>query len=416
MLLLLQLLLMWYCFNGIRANKAPQQKILSVETNCTKDLMHLKLNMLRPFKGMFYAKGFMEECNSQIGSNLLTLPLTSCGMRSNMISKDIMEYSVQIVVQHSSKLQQKSDIKINVKCELSTDTMDYNIDSNDLKPQRNGRMRFFKSGMKIRSWLHIDSQKPEYAIVGENVTISANAILPRNIGMRIVDCVAFDGIGDSSQRLFDEFGCSVDELIMPEFSEKVRNIEDGWSKIHDDDVVHKVLSTEFQAFKFPDKEIIHFNCGIILCKEECPKVCNDIPENNLLRRPLARLEIFNSLKVIAPQIESIDRPAKNITSAEKSEAHSSASAYIGPDVLCVSQSRLAVAFCTLGIIFLLAVIVAIFCSIRYLTQRRMYRRTRSISDDHSGRRSIFSISSSSNNFSQSSLEIDSKLFAYGRVY
>lgn len=233
---------MWYCFNGTRANKSPQ-KILSVETNCTKDLMHLKLNMLRPFKGMFYAKGFLDECNSQAGSNLLTLPLTSCGMRSQMLTKDTMEYSVQIVVQHSSKLQQKSDIKINVKCEVSTDTMDHSIESNDLKPQRNGRMRFFKTGMKIRSWLHIDSQKPEYATVGENVTISANALLPRNIGMRIVDCIAFDGVGDSSQRLFDEFGCAVDELIMPEFSERIMDLEEGWSKSNDDDIVRKVFST-----------------------------------------------------------------------------------------------------------------------------------------------------------------------------
>ena len=143
MLLLVQLLVMWYCFDGIKANKNPQ-KILSVETNCTKDLMHLKLNMLRSFKGMFYAKGFMDECNSKAGSNLLTLPLTSCGIRSKMLSKDTVEYSVQIVVQHSSKLQQNSDIKINVKCEVSTDTMDFNIDSNEvIKSQRNGRMRFF---------------------------------------------------------------------------------------------------------------------------------------------------------------------------------------------------------------------------------------------------------------------------------
>jgi len=72
-------------------------------------------------------------------------------------------------------------------------------------------------------------------------------------------------------------------------------------------------TTEFQAFKFPDKEIIHFNCGIILCRGECSKECHDISENHLLKRPLARLEIFNSLKVIAPQIEAIDRPISNAT-------------------------------------------------------------------------------------------------------
>lgn len=91
---------------------------------------------------------------------------------------------------------------------------------------------------------------------------------------------------------------------------------------------------------------------------------------------------------------------------------SAQSAYLGPDVLCVSQSKLAIAFCTLGVIFLVAVVIAIFCSLRYLSQRKIYRGSQS---DHSGRRSIFSVSSGSNP-SQSSFDIDSKLFAYGRVY
>lgn len=233
---------MCYCFNGIKANKNPQ-KILSIETNCTRDLMHLKLNMLRPFKGMFYAKGFMDECNSKVGSNLLTLPLTSCGIRSHMLSKDTIEYSAQIVVQHSSKLQLKSDIKINVNCQLSTEAMDFNIDSSDIKSQRIGRMRFPKTGMKIRSWLQVDARKADYAIVGENITLAANAILPRNIGMRIVDCIAFDGVGDLSQRLFDHHGCAVDELIMPAFKESIKSIEDGWSKAQDDDIVQKTFSS-----------------------------------------------------------------------------------------------------------------------------------------------------------------------------
>lgn len=160
-----------------------------------------------------------------------------------------------------------------------------------------------------------------------------------------------------------------------------------------------------------------------MCKGECPKECSEIADYQLLHKPLARLEIFNSIKVIAPQIESVDRMDRNLTKnrndeGEMSEAHSDT--YLGPDVLCVSQSRLAMAFCTLGLIFLLAIIVAIFSSIRYISQRKHYHRANlsppTTSDNNSGRRSIFSLSSSSNNFSQSSLEIDSKLFAYGRVY
>lgn len=255
------MVLMCYCFNGIRAahNKNPQ-KILSIEANCTRDLMHLKLNMAnRQFKGMLFAKGFMDECNSRAGSNLLTLPLTSCGVKSRMLSKDVVQYSVQLVVQHSSKLQQKSDQLVTAKCEMSTEMIDYSIDNHEMKTHRNGRMRFFKSTpTKIRSWLEISSAKPEYAIVGENATLSAIAIVPRSIGMRIVDCIAFDGIGDSSQKLFDENGCAVDDIIMPEFEEKIVNIEDGWSKMHEDDIVKKVFSTSNSFVLTCVKQILNF--------------------------------------------------------------------------------------------------------------------------------------------------------------
>jgi hypothetical protein len=62
--------LVWYCLVGIHANKA-QQKILSIEANCTRELMHVKINLNlntdRPFKGMIFAKGFSEECGSMAG-------------------------------------------------------------------------------------------------------------------------------------------------------------------------------------------------------------------------------------------------------------------------------------------------------------------------------------------------------------
>jgi hypothetical protein len=67
MLLRILLVLLAYCFTSSTANKA-QQKILSIEANCTRDLMHVKINMGRPFKGMVFAKGFSEECGSVAGN------------------------------------------------------------------------------------------------------------------------------------------------------------------------------------------------------------------------------------------------------------------------------------------------------------------------------------------------------------
>lgn len=61
------LVLLWHCSAGIQADE-PQQKILSIEANCTRDLMHVKINMGRPFKGMVFAKGFSDECGSVPGN------------------------------------------------------------------------------------------------------------------------------------------------------------------------------------------------------------------------------------------------------------------------------------------------------------------------------------------------------------
>lgn len=168
-------------------------------------------------------------------SDSLTLPLSSCGIRSKFLSKDLKQYNVRLVAQMDSKLQQKSDLEVIAKCVIPSEMMDINLQVNEAKQpqQRNGRMRFLKAATKIRSWLDVGSREgQDYAIVGENSTLSVRSILARNVGMRVVDCVAFDGVGESSQRLFDEFGCPVDQSIMPDFTESVLNIEDGWSKVN----------------------------------------------------------------------------------------------------------------------------------------------------------------------------------------
>lgn len=64
------LVLLWYCSAIVHANKT-QQKILSMEANCTRDLMHVKINMGRPFKGMVFAKGFSEGCGSATGNFII---------------------------------------------------------------------------------------------------------------------------------------------------------------------------------------------------------------------------------------------------------------------------------------------------------------------------------------------------------
>lgn len=63
-----------------------------------------------------------------------------------------------------------------------------------------------------------------------------------------------------------------DFQVMPALLARIRPAEEGWSKPHVDDLVEKLFTATFPAFKFPDRERLHVTCGVQLCREECPYV------------------------------------------------------------------------------------------------------------------------------------------------
>lgn len=95
---------------------------------------------------------------------------------------------------------------------------------------------------------------------------------------------------------------------MPALYTRTRSTEEGWSKPHEDEMVEKMFTATFSAFKFPDRERLHVSCGVQLCKKRCPPVdCRDNKTLALSRdQHLAFLEVFNSLTVTAPRID-LDR-------------------------------------------------------------------------------------------------------------
>lgn len=84
----------------------------------------------------------------------------------------------------------------------------------------------------------------------------------------MVDCTAHDGLGDASQKLLDEQGCPVDELLLPDLQlGPVRNI---------DLMRHQEAVARFAAFKFPDRDRLHLTCGLQLCRGKCVEVTHFI--------------------------------------------------------------------------------------------------------------------------------------------
>lgn len=87
---------------------------------------------------------------------------------------------------------------------------------------------------------------------------------PEEIGWRVVDCTAHDGLGDSSQKLLDEDGCPMDESLLP-----VPLMSSGSQRKF---MRHQEAVSRFSAFKFPDRDRLHVSCGMILCRGPCLEV------------------------------------------------------------------------------------------------------------------------------------------------
>lgn len=182
---------------------------------------------------------------------------------------------------------------------------------------------------------------------------------------------------------------------MPALFTRLRPMEEGWSKPHADDLVEKLFTATFAAFKFPDRERLHLSCGVQLCRGACPAVdcATEAPFVLGVDGHLARIEVFNSLTVTAPKIDLDRMRALSLGAGSGGGGNSGAPATVaggmglanvttadeypprlrvrspGDGILCMSTSRLALAFCVLGLIFLVAVVVAVYCLLRARTRR-----------------------------------------------
>lgn len=156
----------------------------------------------------------------------------------------------------------------------------------------------------------------------------------------MTNCIAHDGLGEASQKLLDEAGCPIDEAIFNkptlhrhkqkgevEDLELVNELNMPLDKSDPDYVIKNMMTyqhavTTFAAFKFPDRAKLHLSCGIELCEGVCPHIdCKSLQKpqhtkDGLVRKArldkearglvIDRLEVYNSIEVLAPNIELED--------------------------------------------------------------------------------------------------------------
>lgn len=97
-----------------------------------------------------------------------------------------------------------------------------------MKPLDDGTKDHHPLISRIKVWLELGGKKDRKSgsvEVGEATTLGVRALLPGSIGVRVVDCSAMDGIGETSQKLLDERGCAIDAQVMRLLKRKVRPVE-----------------------------------------------------------------------------------------------------------------------------------------------------------------------------------------------
>ncbi|XP_050294943.1 uncharacterized protein LOC126735088 [Anthonomus grandis grandis] len=407
--------------------KVPTNRIAEITTRCDSQNINVTVSTKQPFKGAVFARDFAQECKvfgTLSHSASLSLPTSGCGVRLTSSPEENgrarMTYSVVLVLQQDRYLRQISDQERFVRCEVPDEAFLVRSQSlfkalkEDIKDQKtNHRVgRLMNEGWSkdlsqdeleeelreamsaARAWMEIvpenNLERPLGTVeVGETLLLTVKATLPAGIGWRMVDCSAHDGLGDSSQKLLDELGCPVDEALLP--TPKFGPIKPIAS------MRHQEATAKFAAFKFPDRNRLHLKCKLQICRGVCNKVeCEG--ENstdarvgrsnfNLSDAILDRLEVYNSVEVIAPEIDDANEFRKKMNSADFDS-------YPFPKIpgdrtFCVSVDKMAIAFCILGLIFLIAIMVAT-CSL--LKSRRSHDGMQYYT------RSLFSSSSSGSAF------------------
>ncbi|KAI4467953.1 cypher isoform b [Holotrichia oblita] len=276
------------------ATSRTHTTIISTTSNCDSNSINVTLLLVQPFSGVFFAKEFSQGCRTFGNSSrslILNLPTSGCGVSLNEEEKtQRLYYRVAVILQQDKFLRQISDENKLIKCYLPDDSFQVKSSSMErtlktLIPdinRRKGRMKqHWNDESKIsndriltdallasKAWMEIvpaeHTKRSGVLKVGEPALLVVKSTLPVGIGWRVVDCIAHDGLGDSSQLLLDQDGCPIDELLLPALLKKPAK-PIALMK-------HQEAVSKFAAFKFPDRDRLHLTCSLQLCKNACPQV------------------------------------------------------------------------------------------------------------------------------------------------
>ncbi|XP_066938465.1 uncharacterized protein [Macrobrachium rosenbergii] len=226
----------------------------------------------------------------------------------------------------------------------------------------------------------------DHLLVGDDATMVLKIRQESGLDTRITSCLAHDGSGEQSQDLIDENGCAVDDAIMPPLRVK-SNVRSGV----------KVAYASFKAFKFPDRDNLHLKCTVLVCLGACQlPVCgrtsnrvgrrmgasgqgsiqpvDDLDSAVLVQqtsrgndralggRVLDKVEVFNSVEVRAPGIESQQDLVKQYRT-DRGPVND-VDFFSNESMFCVTPYKMILAFGVLLTVLLVALLFALYSCVK----------------------------------------------------
>lgn len=247
--------------------------INDIQIECNSDNIVVTLNTNHGFNGMIYPKGLsknstcMMEYHQTAPNITYYLPLKSCNTMSSDV-EDGVEYFNTVMIQPHRRLVTNQGRGYHIRCRYQTKErtitnieQQLNVNLTQITPAVIGSATMPLCTMKIYS-----ANDLSHEVTAENVRIGDELQLVISLddqdvyGMMVTNCLVRDGMNWGEQPLIDDYGCPVDEEIMPQF-------------VYSQNLTR--ASVSFQAHKFPYTSSVYYQCNIRLCFRD--NGCNHVP-------------------------------------------------------------------------------------------------------------------------------------------
>lgn len=249
-------------------------QIASLDVDCAKESMVVKIKFDRPFGGLIYSKGFHSnlDCHHvRYGTNsdsyVFTIRLDSCGSQwvDALASGGKAYLENVIIIQNEPGIQEIWDTSRSIRCFWEgslekTVSYAFNIDMLDTQiVSFSGDSATASMDIQIGKGPNAPSVNGLVKI-GDTLTMVVAIEGDPGFDVQVQECIAHDGDRANAVTLTDKNGCVLKKKLMGPWQKTIETGRPG---------VSLVAFSFFQAFKFPDQMEVFLECNVELCKNGC---------------------------------------------------------------------------------------------------------------------------------------------------